>query len=219
MPDDPELENLRVTPMPRNVPGERRERSHDGRTLKASICDLIDNSIDGGAYNIRIQYQPTNWRGEDSGVLLIEDDGRGIAPRNMMKSLQFNSEREDEYHWWELGSFGVGLDHACLAHGSEITLLSKQEGGEFRVARLSGESTDRIGDNWAQHDHDTMMENLPSAWDTVPYQYALERIQAIDQGTIVLLENMDPPNVDVEQGLEPFEEIENFIGMIFHEYL
>jgi hypothetical protein len=205
--------------MPRNVPGERRERSHDGRTLKASICDLIDNSIDGGAHNIRIQYDQTIWRDDESGVLLIEDDGLGIAPVNMMKSLQFNSEREEEYNWWELGSFGVGLDHACLAHGSEITLFSKQQNGVFRVARLSGESTDRIVDNWAQHDHDTMMDNLPSAWNTHPYQYALERIQTIEHGTIVLLENMDSPNVDVEQGLEPFDEIENFIGMIFHEYL
>ena len=74
MSDDPELENLRVTNMPRNVPGERRERSHDGRTLKASICDLIDNSIDGGAYNIQIQYEATIWRDAERGVLLIEDD-------------------------------------------------------------------------------------------------------------------------------------------------
>ena len=51
-----EFSELTPIPMGRNVRGERREKRHDGRTLKTSICDLIDNSIDAGASDIYVRY-------------------------------------------------------------------------------------------------------------------------------------------------------------------
>ena len=219
MTSDPDVRNLNGTPMRRNVSGERRGKRHDGRSLKTSICDIIDNSIDAGASEIRIVYGEDIWRGEPSGALRIEDNGVGIPAGRMEEAISFNSEREDGYNWWELGSFGVGLDDSCLAHGDEITVFSKQSGCDFQVIRLSGEKTDTVVNDWMIIEHEEMIHNLPEAWNTVTYTSALRRIQEIDQGTIVILEVMDPPTLSIEEGLEPFAEIENFIALTFHDYL
>ena len=136
-----EFSGLTPIPMGRNVKGERREKRHDGRTLKTSICDLIDNSIDAGASEIYVRYATDEYRGSPKGALMIKDNGNGINKDKMLLCLSFNSHRSEGYEHWELGSFGVGLDDSCLAHGQEITVFSREENAEFRISRLSCELT------------------------------------------------------------------------------
>ena len=155
-----DFSGLSGTGMTRSVLAERREKRHDGRTLKSSICDIIDNSIDAGASSIDVRYNENIFCGRNSAALMISDDGRGINPDNMRDALSFNTIKQDGYEWWELGSFGVGLKNSCLAHGNELTLFSKVSGGDFAVARLSGAFTDYVETSWMLiDDYETSIPN------------------------------------------------------------
>ena len=216
-----EFSGLTPIPMGRNVRGERREKRHDGRSLKTSICDLIDNSIDAGASEIKIMYGTDEYRGSPKGALIIKDNGDGIDKTKMLLCLSFNSHRDGGYEPWELGSFGVGLDDSCLAHGQEITVFSRKENQDFRISRLSCELTDLADNDWILVDHDDMVNNRPAAWNTEAFQRALSEINTMNKGTIVLLEDMDPLNeeIDEDNAIDPLDEIENFIAMTFCDYI
>ena len=216
-----EFSELTPIPMGRNVRGERREKRHDGRTLKTSICDLIDNSIDAGASDIYVRYATDEYRGSPKGSLMIKDNGNGINKDKMLLCLSFNSHRSGGYEHWELGSFGVGLDDSCLAHGQEITVFSREENAEFRISRLSCELTDLAENDWILINHDDLLNKRPDAWNTNAFQSALSQIKSMDKGTIVLLEDMAPLNEEIDENntIDPLDEIENFIAMTFCDYL
>lgn len=217
--EDFDFEGIKGTSMIVNFEGEKRTKRHDGRSLKSSICDVVDNSIDAGATRIDIFYEMKKWRGRNSGTLVIIDDGRGITPEKMVPSLSFNTEREGR-QWWELGSFGVGLKDSCLAHGEELTVFSKVQGGVHSIVRLSG-AFSSYKENWTLIADEEMKTNIPRQFMTESYRGALETIQNMDHGTIVLLENMSTKalNEEISEGLEPSEGIADFISLVFCDYM
>lgn len=214
-----DFSGLSGTGMTRSVLAERREKRHDGRTLKSSICDIIDNSIDAGASEIRVTYRESKFLGKPCAALMVFDNGGGIHPDNMVEALSFNTMRKDGYEWWELGSFGIGLKDSCLAHGNELTLFSKVRDEPFSITRLSGSFTD-YKKEWRIIEDEEVKSNLfPTQFRTETFNSALELIQGVEQGTIVLLEDMKPISEDIEQGLEPLESIADFISLVFCDYI
>jgi hypothetical protein len=211
--------NIQGTSMVENFEGERRAKRHDGRSLKSSICDIIDNAIDASASEIHIFYDLKKWRGEDAGALVMVDNGNGISREKMISSLSFNTDREGR-KWWELGSFGVGLKDSSLAHGNELTLFSRTLDDTYSVVRLSGAFSDHKQE-WTLIDDEQMKTNIPPQFMTESYRKALEKIQQMNHGTIVLLEDMSKSSLSdqIHLGLDPTESIADFISMIFCDYL
>jgi len=217
--EDFDFEGITGTSMIVNFEGDKRTKRHDGRSLKSSICDVIDNSIDAGATRIDIFYEMKKWRGRDAGTLVIIDDGKGIPSEKMVSSLSFNTEREGR-EIWELGSFGIGLKDSCLAHGDELTVFSKTQGSEHSIVRLSG-AFSSYKQNWTLIADEEMKTNIPQQFMTESYRGALEKIQDMTNGTIVLLENMSTKafNEEIQEGLEPSEGIADFISLVFCDYM
>lgn len=190
-------------PLPRNILGEIRAKMHDSRTLKHSIADVVDNSIDGGANHVDI------WLGTMSPhrpdplerycqYVRIDDDGHGIRIDDLGRVIQFNTSRE--YRDTDLGSFGLGLKDALLAHGSEITVLSRREGKDWGLVRLSLELS-KHAEEWTWVDNEELKlamaswqsgdfesPELPPHWWTTSLQEAVFEIEQRPKGTIVLLE-------------------------------
>ena len=217
--EDFDFERITGTSMIVNFEGDKRTKRHDGRSLKSSICDVIDNSIDAGAARIDVFYEMKKWRGKNAGTLVIIDDGKGIPSEKMVPSLSFNTVRE-EREWWELGSFGIGLKDSCLAHGDELTVFSKTQDCALSIVRLSG-AFSSYKQNWTLIADEEMKTNIPTQFMTESYRLALNRIQDMDHGTIVLLENMSTKalNEEIQEGLEPSEGIADFISLVFCDYI
>ena len=226
-----DFDSLPSINMGRDVAGDIRAKQHDGRELKVSICDLIDNSIDGQANNIDIRYLQTEFLGKDKMAMIVLDDGHGIPADNMHNCLMFNSIRIEgnEHEEWMLGSFGAGLKDACLAHGRELTLLSKVKGAEASVWRLSlsaneyyheeSKSKNEMSD-WKliANLQDYSLEETSPGWVTDAYKSALFSINRIEEGTILLLEDMEIPTGGSEV-ISAQHEIMRFIEMTFCDYL
>jgi hypothetical protein len=227
------------TILPRNVRNEIRAKIHDGRTINHSVSDVIDNSIDADATEIEVwlDIQPDCdlMDENEKGFLMFIDNGNGIESNNLRHIIEFNVERKEAYQPHELGSFGLGLKDALLAHGKEITVLSRKRGQEFSMVRLSMElSLER--DNWIYVDNDELFdlkdswdsgEKYLEHWNTTALNHAMERIDRMKSGTIVLLEfthrplevEIDPENNDDLARISVIASLREWIAMTFSDYL
>ena len=220
-----DMSELTSVSMTRNIKGEIRQKRHDGRYLKVSVCDIVDNSIDGGASEIDILYIQSEYCGKESMALIISDDGKGIPADRMQTALEFNSKRyeDDQYEPWMSGSFGVGLKDACLAHGREITVFSRSYGeeefpyGDFPNLTIFGikkiiKWASQIGGFYSLSE-----ENMYPEWKTDAFEMGIN-CRREGKGTVVPLEDMDVPEDETEV-THPEDEVADFVSMVFCDYL
>lgn len=216
----------------RNLRGEIRAKNHDPRKIEHTICDIIDNSIDAGASKIEITISDQNtFLPERGGVfrndfMYIKDDGVGIDAEKLRQIISFYAERE--YKPWELGSFGIGLKDALLAHGSEITVFSKKSDEAPAWVRLSTALAQKNGE-WVLLHSDKIRENVPEELQTDAFVQALEDIRGMQHGTVIILEhthsNLLDSRVEDEEddasitGITMEDTLSEWIALTFCDYL
>jgi hypothetical protein len=227
------------TSLPRNVRNEIRSKIHDGRTINHSVCDVIDNSIDADASTIEVwlDTQPDYefMEEHEKGFLMFIDNGNGIKGDELKHIIEFNAERKGAYKPHELGSFGLGLKDALLAHGKEITVLSRRKGDDFSMVRLSMQlSYER--DDWIYVDNNQLIELRKSwheghehlaQWNTPVLNHAIQKIEEMEKGTIVLLEfthrqleiDIDTHDDDDLARISVTASLKEWIAMTFSDYL
>ena len=107
-----------------------------------------------------------------------------------------------------------------MAHGDELTVFSKTQDSAYSIVRLSGAFSSHK-QNWELIADEEMKTNIPPQFMTESYRGALEKIQDMDHGTIVLLENMSTRafNEEIQEGLEPSAGIADFISLVFCDYM
>src|SRR3954452_10229298 len=74
-----------------------------GYDLPSAIADLVDNSIDAGAREVRITIEP---HGAASWIR-VSDDGCGMSPSELDEAMRYGTEAA--YEPRALGHFGLGL--------------------------------------------------------------------------------------------------------------
>ena len=139
------LEQIAGLDMISNVRGEVKIKRYDRRTFGESICDIIDNSIDGQASKVDIYHRSVE---DGNYAVVVIDDGDGIKLEDMDSSISLSTYKEEGYESWKLGAFGIGLKDASLAQCNELTLLSKVKGGSVELRRLSTLFVE-IKDDWS----------------------------------------------------------------------
>lgn len=225
--------------MPQTLPGEAPEsnpvkqyRSYHkaSYSFEQVIADLIDNSIDANATFVEVRLgeqdlsdEPKEHRylsGRDNLYCLIIDDGRGIPESNMRAILSRGFDRS--YDEIELGSYGVGLKDSSLSQAYEVTLFSKTEpDGAIGRRRLSSclvmrHEAERI---FREDDLDLWMRQ------TEGYQSAIEALESLDHGTVVLLEGMHKLELKIAEGdRETYtnairERCKNYVRLVFQRYM
>lgn len=87
------------------------------------VAELIDNSLDdfrrtkNPAGIVKVYY-------DDSGVLVVEDNGSGMSPADLESALKAGHSSKAKSG--ELGLFGVGFNVACARLGRRATIQTKQ---------------------------------------------------------------------------------------------
>ena len=79
--------------------------------LQSALLELIDNSIDAGAKNVRIH--------EADNALFIEDDGNGFE--DIFQAFDIGESRKVG----QIGRYGVGLKDASVKYSRKTTISSK----------------------------------------------------------------------------------------------
>lgn len=93
---------------------------HLGYDNYVALCDIIDNSIDANATEIKVYVSNKN----NNFQILIQDNGCGMDKKTLDEALKLGSETaHDEMS--DLGKYGMGLSTAGLSLADKTTVLTK----------------------------------------------------------------------------------------------
>jgi hypothetical protein len=193
-----------------------KEHAH-GYELEEVVADLVDNSIDAGAENIRIVFAEEEYGNRKSFFLNVLDDGFGISPGQISSVMDFGADRI--YEELDLGKFGVGMKSSSLSQAKEITLLSKVSGGNIELRRLSSEIVH-------QRDEWVLIDELEDHMFTDAISIAKNNLSEMESGTCIVLENMHKltNRIGTEAKRQDYmtEEsviIRDYLGLVFERYI
>lgn len=92
-------------------------------TLESAIADLVDNSIDAGAWRVSIRLLTRNDRLTQVEVL---DNGKGMDASSANAAMTIGHQRA--YSDGDLGHFGMGMKAASFGHSDVLTVWSTSHG-------------------------------------------------------------------------------------------
>jgi hypothetical protein len=195
------------------IPSARRlmESLRDiGYDLSAAVADLVDNSLDANAENVRVDVG----HDLDGGWIRIADDGTGMTERRLDEAMRYGSSRA--YGPTDLGHFGLGLKTASLSQGRRLTVATRSTvRGPIRIRRWD---LDRVARTDSWH-----LERL--TWRDSPTVLVDPLVGTA--GTVVLWERLDrvlgarrPGGEAAVRRLETVvHEVTEHLGMVFHRFL
>jgi hypothetical protein len=158
---------------------------NQGYTLVASLADIIDNSIDAAAKNVKIYYQPTAIAGENTHPFLaILDDGFGIESQHRLidaLTLAKTTKKSDN-----LGKYGMGLKQASIAHCRKFFVITKSKNTGFAGIGIFDIDKMIAANKWII-DVIAIDANVESS---LVKSYA-QIIQNMEHGTCIVWENID----------------------------
>lgn len=181
-----------------------------GYDLPAAVADLVDNSLDADAENVRVDVG----HDREGGWIRIADDGIGMTERKLEEAMRYGSARS--YGAGDLGHFGLGLKTASLSQGRRLTVATRSRiGGPIHIRRWDLDTIART-DSW-QLERATARESSTVLTDPL----------AETTGTVVLWERLDrvlgarrPGGDPAARRLESaIREISEHLGMVFHRFL
>lgn len=183
-----------------------------GYDLPMAIADLVDNSIFASAGNIAVDYA---WNAAKPWIRIV-DDGTGMTEARLREAMRLGSQspleaREKE----DLGRFGLGLKTASFSQCRTLTVYTKTGPGHTATRC------------W---DLDHVQECRKWELSTRAPPGARELLSALDsqeRGTVVLWQKLDrivaEDAVEDEGGedafLEKFQQVVQYLEMVFHRYL
>lgn len=182
-----------------------------GYDTPMAVADLVDNSIEAGATEVRIDF---HFSGIDSWVR-ITDNGRGMSADEIDESLRYGTRRSyDESH---LGKFGLGMKTASLSQCQCLTVASRtaEEPDRFEIRR------------W-----DLAHVGAFDSWDALNLEASECRAESVEPlreslGVVILWERLDrilnyrdPAGNWARDSIARLcREVEEHLAMVFHRFL
>ena len=174
-------------------------RNSDFNTVSA-IGEVIDNSIQADAKNIRIKIKqvPTRKRNTDLTEVAFGDDGMGMSKDILGKCLQLGfSDRYNNRSG--IGRFGVGMTLGAITQCTRIEVYSKPRGGGWNFTYLD---LDELRD----------MED-PAIPEPTPAEVPREYAELVaETGTLVVWKNWDREDAKIE-------EMARWIGRVYRKFI
>lgn len=196
------------------IPGARRlikSLRDEGYDFMTAAADIIDNSIQAEAKEIRIRMEFSG----DHSWFQIADDGKGMTGDELTEAMRFGSEKE--YGPNELGKFGLGLKTASISQCRKLTVASRTAFSESEI-EIRQLNIDRIESSNRWEIISISKEN---------YSDVLWKHLVDNQGTVVMWESLDRMmNYDPPDGMKARKgfvkltrDLEQHVSMIFHRFL
>ena len=97
-----------------------------GYSFETAVADLLDNSIDAKAQNIRIRFVIDS---EKYLSLAILDDGKGMNEARLRSAMTYGADEDKEIE--RLGKFGLGLKLASLSQAKSLLVITTDNSREL----------------------------------------------------------------------------------------
>lgn len=173
-----------------------------GYNFEIAVADVLDNSLDAGAKNIKIKCLP-----KPVPIFVMYDDGKGLNKEEIVEAMRLASKDPEKTRGKkDLGKFGLGLKTASFSQCKKLTIISK----ENKSINIRQWDLDYIGktNEWALLEPD--LESYKSC-------YFVDELLKSKSGTIVIWEEMDRYKEsdfsDLVSGLK------NHLALVFHRFI
>ena len=165
----------------------------------AAIADLVDNSIDANATNIRITIS------EDMQKIFIADDGIGMSAEVLNTAIKLGGKKAHDNNS-DLGKYGLGLITASLSMGRVLRVITKND-NKYNTAVLD---YDVVCDtNKFIADFHESTKNEIEAFDY--------RTQNASSGTIIIIDKCDL--IQYTKAKDFTDTLESHLGQVFRSFL
>lgn len=173
-----------------------------GYSNYSAIADLVDNSLDAHATNVKIKIgNSTN----NDYLLTISDDGDGMNEATLDQALRLGSDIPKDNNS-DLGKFGMGLITASISIGRKLVVVTKQHGQYLTAIHDVDEIIDKK----------EFIKELRRSTEQEMNTFALYTGGAM-HGTLVLISKIDHLQ---SKNLTQFTgKLMNDLGEIFREYI
>lgn len=162
-------------------------RSSGYQNTQYALAELIDNSLDAEATNIRITFvESINESGRlHVDEIIVSDDGYGMSEKVLFNCLQFgggvNNDVSTIVKKKKIGKFGFGLPNASLSQCTCVTVYSKEMGSDWKQTSLDLEAL-RDGER---------IDLPPVKKAKLPEHFETLGISRVKSGTIISWKNCD----------------------------
>lgn len=175
-------------------------------SFESAVADLIDNSLDAGANEIRVQFV------EDKHSIvrfLVIDNGKGMNAASVDSAMVFAKTRD--YESGDLGHFGVGLKAASLSQARVLRVYSKAYGAS------------PVGREISDNDR-TLVRTLKSS---VVDQFWKEHVPQLTNSSGTVVEWKEPKNflnsINANEHARALnariESLRRYLGLTFHKII
>jgi len=151
-------------------------QGRNGHTTQTSIMELVQNSVDARATEIRINYDTTNNR------IFIIDNGLGMNYYTLKKMavLYKHEDRKENTH----GKFGIGAKDAWFQIGGNWNILSKTKNNN-NIVSLEWNVDGLI--KWADNktEYDNFIDSSKNATEDMKKLYDEYKINS-ESGTLIM---------------------------------
>jgi len=178
-----------------------------GYSFESAVADIIDNSLDAGATDIRVRLVTSKSPSLD---LVIWDNGSGMDEPTLREALRFGADVSSEMK--RLGKFGLGLKLASLSQAKALTVYTWRGGtvagrGWLEDGISKGFSSTILSQSECKHAVRTLSKDFPHLpTGTLVHWSHLYRIR-IPRGDIA------------EHAQKLLRRLQNHIGIAFHRFL
>lgn len=179
-----------------------------GYSAATALADIIDNSIAAHATTVDLTFI---WNGTSSAISIL-DDGDGMDDVILDRAMRLGERSPlEQRSAGDLGRFGLGLKTASFSQARRLTVASRR-GGATSILR------------W---DLDILRDDKSGSWSLLEgpahgSEQLLASLEPLEQGTLVLWENMDrivPRGARSQDFLDLIDVIEKHLAMVFHRYI
>lgn len=187
-----------ITPQTHKITSKKIEtEANHNRSLEQTQGELVDNSLDAGATEIKVFINETSTGGWVESIV-VADNGAGMDYHTLYESYTPGTDRA--YGINENGKYGVGGTSSCLALGNKKTTATKSEKDGLLSGRHYDMTQIKKQNQWVSQA--LSPETVQPLWE----QYSGANWQS---GTVIKLERLNESIVLIEDPNNPGEYISN----------
>jgi hypothetical protein len=149
-------------------------------TTRSALEELIDNSDDANAENIRVLFLSDGPGSKQFDKIIIADDGDGMSPEVLEGSFKIGFERNNRTNS-QNGKFGMGGTAGSLSLASKKIVLTKQK-NQTLIGRYYDLEEVKEHNCWGSSEIDITKKHEELFFDY---------IGSHDEGTLIILEKLD----------------------------
>jgi len=180
-----------------------------GYSFETAVADLLDNSIDAKAQNIRIRFVIDS---EKYLSLAILDDGKGMNEARLRSAMTYGADEDKEIE--RLGKFGLGLKLASLSQAKSLLVITTDNSRELHGM---GWAEDGVSNGFECEilDKEECKLVAYNCFPLFPFKkqswtlVLLEKLWRVGEG-------LGDPDAKAQELLES---LKKHLGLVFHRYM